>query len=252
MRFLASLLAVASLALAAPSYQPGADDGSLMARQNPSKWYSKNWGNGKDVTNYEYTSLEGGKFSVTWDEKAGGNFVVGKGLNPGKDWKFNYTGTFEPGKNSNTYLALYGWTYGPTAEYYVIESFGVHHPADHPDSVCFGYFESDGGTYEIWRKYQKNDQGQVLFPQHWAVRTKRRVGGTLTTGNFFKAWNKAGLTMGRQGEMVIGVEGQWGSGKATITAGALPTGTVKESATPTTRTAVPVRTNTCTASIDIS
>jgi len=249
MHFFKTLLVAVPLALAAPSYKPGQDDGSLMARQNPTTWYSKDWGN--DKANYEYTSLEGGEWKVTWDEKTGGNFVVGKGLNPGKEMKFDYSGTFKPGSNSNTYLALYGWTYGPTVEYYVIESFGVHHPADHGNSTCFGHFDSDGGTYEVWRKFQTNDQGQVLFPQYWAVRTKRRVGGTLTTGNFFKAWKAAGLPMGTHGEMVMGVEGQWGSGQATITAGTKPTATVKESATPTTRTNVPVRTGTCTASIKI-
>lgn len=133
-------------------------------------------------------------------------------------------------------------------EYYVIESFGVHHPADHANSTCYGHFESDGGTYEVWMKYQT---GVITFPQYWAVRTKRRVGGTITTGNFFAAWEAAGLPLGDHDEMIIGVEGQWGSGQATLTAGVLPTTTVVESATPTTRTNVPTRTNTCTAVIEI-
>jgi endo-1,4-beta-xylanase len=127
-----------------------------------------------------------------------------------------------------------------------MESFGVHHPADNPNSTCYGHFRSDGGTYEIWDKYN----GQLH--QLWSVRTTRRVGGTITTRNHFRAFEAVGLELGRQGEMIIGVEGQWGSGHATLTAGVAPTTTVRESATPTTRTQVPIRTNTCTASIDIS
>jgi len=224
------------------------EGGFLERRQSPT--YSKNWSNDKAVV--EYQSLAGGAFTVNWDQENGGNFVVGKGYNPGREVAFNYSGTFTPGSNSNTYLALYGWVYNPTAEFYVIESFGVHHPADHKNSTCYGHFDSDGGTYEVWMKWQTNTEGALLFRQYWAVRTKRRVGGTITTANFFKAWEKVGLPLNRMGEMIIGIEGQWGSGSATLTAGVPPTTTVRESATPTTRTNVPTRTGTCTAVIDIS
>jgi endo-1,4-beta-xylanase len=221
---------------------------NLVPRQG-TQWYSKYWANDKaDLT---YDNRAGGVFAVTWDEPDGGNFVVGKGKNPGVDMKFNYSGSFTPEGFTNSYLALYGWAYNPTAEYYVIENFGVHHPADHVNSSCFGHFESDGGTYEVWRKFQTNSAGQVLFPQYWAVRTKKRIGGTITTGNFFAAWEAAGLEIGRLGEMVLGVEGQWGKGHATLTAGVYPTTTIRETATPTTRTNVPIRTNTCTARLDI-
>jgi endo-1,4-beta-xylanase len=127
-----------------------------------------------------------------------------------------------------------------------MESFGVHHPADNPNSTCYGHFKSDGGTYEIWDKYNGN------LHQLWSVRTTRRVGGTITTGNHFKAFEAAGLKLGRHGEMIIGIEGQAGKGSATITAGSPPATKVVESATPTTRTQVSTRTGTCTASIDIS
>lgn len=127
-----------------------------------------------------------------------------------------------------------------------MESFGVHHPADNPNSTCYGHFTSDGGTYEIWDKYN----GRIH--QLWSVRTTRRVGGTITTGNHFRAFEAVGLELGRHGEMIIGIEGQWGSGAATITAGVPPATRVVESATPTTRTQVSTRRDTCTASIDIS
>ena len=131
------------------------------------------------------------------------------------------------------------------SEYYVMESFGIHHPADNANSTCYGHFTSDGGTYEIWDKYNGD------IHQLWSIRTTRRVGGTITTGNHFKAFAAAGLELGGQGEMVIGIEGQAGSGAATITAGVPPATKVTESATPTTRTQVSTHKNTCTASLKI-
>ncbi|KAH8173410.1 glycosyl hydrolases family 11 domain-containing protein [Sarocladium implicatum] len=237
---LAFILPLATGAIAAPHEQPKED---LERRQSQPHWY-KYWANDQAVVEAE--NRDGGEFALSWAEPTGGNFVIGKGYQTGFETKFKYSGTFTPGANSNTYLALYGWTYGPTQEYYVMESFGVHHPADNANSTCYGHFESDGGTYEIWDKYN----GQLH--QLWSVRTTRRVGGTITTGNHFRAFEAAGLKLGRQGEMIIGIEGQWGSGHATITAGVAPTTSVKESATPTTRTQVSTRKGTCTASIDIS
>lgn len=167
---------------------------------------------------------------------------------------FNYSGTYELGAVSNSYLGLYGWTLEPLVEYYVIESFGVHHPADNRNSTCYGTFESDGGTYEVWMKWRVNAPsiiGTATFPQYWSVRTKRHVGGTITTGNHYAAWERAGLPLGSHDGMgmVIGIEGQWGTGEADITAGVRPTTSVPERPTPTTRTEVPVGTNTCTADL---
>jgi endo-1,4-beta-xylanase len=239
-----TLVAAASAVLGAPSqeFAPAA----VEKRQNPT--YSKNWSN--DQANVTYENRAGGVYAVNWLQPNGGNFVVGKGFNPAREVALKYSGTFTLGQESNTYLALYGWVYGPTAEFYVIENFGVHHPADNKNSTCYGYIDSDGGRYEIWMKWQLSN-GNPTFRQYWAVRTKRRTGGTITTGNFFAAWEAAGLEIGRLGEMVLGVEGQWGKGHATLTAGVYPTTTIRETATPTTRTNVPIRTNTCTARLDI-
>jgi endo-1,4-beta-xylanase len=240
-----TLVAAASAVLGAPSqeFAPAA----VEKRQNPT--YSKNWSN--DQANVTYENRAGGVYAVNWLQPNGGNFVVGKGFNPAREVALKYSGTFTLGQESNTYLALYGWVYGPTAEFYVIENFGVHHPADNKNSTCYGYIDSDGGRYEIWMKWQLSN-GNPTFRQYWAVRTKRRTGGTITTGNFFKAWEAVGLPLNTKGEMVMGVEGQWGGGSATITVGTGPTATVRETATPTTRTNVATRTGTCTASIDIS
>jgi endo-1,4-beta-xylanase len=62
-----------------------------------------------------YQNGDGGQYSVTWS--GDGNWVGGKGWNPGSDHTISYTGTYSP--NGNSYLAIYGWTTNPLVEYYV-------------------------------------------------------------------------------------------------------------------------------------
>lgn len=134
-----------------------------------------------------------------------------------------YSGTFNP--IGNGYLAVYGWTTNPLVEYYIIESYGDHKPSDNPEAKMKGNVTSDGGEYEIMTKKRINKpsiQGTATFDQYWSIRTVKRVGGTVTTGNHFKAWEKAGLKMGRHNYMVVAVEGQDSSGEASITVGVPP------------------------------
>lgn len=52
---------------------------SLLAVAHSQQFYIQNWGNWKDTTNYTYTSLAAGRFTVDWILGPGGNFVAGKG-----------------------------------------------------------------------------------------------------------------------------------------------------------------------------
>lgn len=109
----------------------------------------------------------------------------------------NYSGTFEV--DGNAYLAMYGWTTNPLVEYYVIESMGQHNPSDNASATQYGTVETDGGVYEIWQKVRVNAPsiiGTATFQQYWSVRTKMRCGGTINTGNHFRAWKAAGLALG--------------------------------------------------------
>lgn len=124
---------------------------------------------------------------------------------------------------------------------------GNHNPSDNRSATQYGCLQSDGGTYEIWQKERINapsiDGDRTNFQQYWSVRTSRHVGGTINTGNHFRAWQAAGLKLGSQNlymDMVI--EGQAGGGSANITVGVAPKTPVPNSPTPTYRSEKPAGT----------
>lgn len=190
---------------------PHADD-PLRPRAS---WYNTFWTDTE--ASVKYKNLAEGAYSVTWNGT--GNFVGGKGWNPGSTSKVvNWTGSFEP--NGYAYLTVYGWTTNPLIEYYIIENYHPdHEPAAPPEGEVVTNLTSDGSDYSVRTKMRINKpsiEGTATFRQIFSVRQNKRSEGIVTVGNHFAAWKEAGLKTGTHNYMVMATEGNNSSGKANI------------------------------------
>lgn len=212
---LASFTFVGALALPGNYTELVSRAGTPSSTGTNGGYYYSFWTDGAgDIT---YTNDAGGEYSVQWSGNAG-NFVAGKGWNPGSAQAITFSGTFSP--NGNGYLSVYGWTTSPLIEYYIVESFGTYNPST--GSQLLGTVTSDGGSYNIYKTQRVNQpsiQGTATFNQYWSVRNSHRTSGTVTTGNHFNAWASLGLSLGQHNYQIVATEGYQSSGSSDITVG---------------------------------
>ena len=181
----------------------------------------------KDSGDASMTLHSGGRYSSQWGNSTN-NWVGGKGWNPGGARTVSYSGSYNVDNSQNSYLALYGWTKNPLVEYYVIESYGSYNPSSCSQGrQTHGSFQSDGATYSVvrcQRVQQPSIEGTATFDQYFSVREPKKgfgsISGTITVGNHFAAWERAGLRLGSHDYMVMASEGYQSRGSTDITVSA--------------------------------
>lgn len=119
----------------------------------------------------------------------------------------------------NGYLAVYGWTSNPRAEWYIADSYGTYNPTD--GGAKRGTVTCNGAHYDIVEVIRYGwDEVLRVF---WSIRNPKKapggeISGTIDTGCHFDAWKAAGLKFGTDiTYQIVATEGYASTGNATIT-----------------------------------
>ena len=181
----------------------------------------------KDTGNTSMTLNGGGKFSCQWSNinnclfRKGQKFDCTKTYDQLGNITIDYGVDYQP--DGNSYMCVYGWSRNPLIEYYIVETWGSWRPPG--EAEFYGQTVIDGGTYDIYRT-QRVDKpsidGDTTFYQYWSVRTEKpkangtKIEGTISVSQHFKAWEKAGLKLGKMYEVALNIEGYQSQGKADV------------------------------------
>jgi hypothetical protein len=236
--FVVVLLLMAGCALGSSQ---SANVGGILINQVLNKSTLTSTQRGTDINGYYYSFWKQdntGSVSMTINNSTKGNyttswtncsdFMAGLGWYVGSPTRvINYSGSFDCGRTGS--LELFGWatTDKPIpldysiVEYHIVENYGDWTP---PGGTSLGTFDSDEGSYKIYKIARKNAPWIVngnpgTFYQYWSVRTTKRSSGTITFSNHINAWKNAGMTLSAVSAyyQIMQTEGYQSTGSSDIT-----------------------------------
>lgn len=166
---------------------------------------------------------KGALFSGKWLDVE--NYLARRGLGYNQTQEHQEIGVFyatyncdynpSPDSIGNSYLAVYGWTVNPLAEFYIIEDWRNWIPSMAKDASLKGSFYANGSRYDIYeniRVDQPSIAGITTFPQYFSIRVNKRDSGVINISEHFNMWETLGMNLGKMHEVSFVVEGYHNSG----------------------------------------
>jgi endo-1,4-beta-xylanase len=162
-------------------------------------------------------------FSASWNNS--GDFLARLGLQWNNTKTYDQYGTItaqiaykKTGSGGGySYIGIYGWSTNPCIEFYVVDDSYNKMPVNPGNTSNKGEVEIDGEKYILYTRPTTGTGGSkcsgvTSWTQYYSVRKTARQCGIITISDHFKAWEKAGMTLGKMDQAQILVETGGGSG----------------------------------------
>ncbi len=193
-------------------------------------WYLWSNASSGSITTYSTPA-----FSASWNNS--GDFLARLGLKwndtQTRDQYGAITAQFAENKTgtggSYSYIGVYGWSVSPCVEYYIVEDSYSVMPVNPGSATNKGNANIDGGMYILYSRPVSGTgsslcSGVSSWTQFYSVRQTARQCGQISISEHFKAWNDAGMTLGKLDQATILVEAGGGTGSIDFTTASVTTG----------------------------
>ncbi len=132
----------------------------------------------------------------------------------------DYRGKVE--SDGNYILGAYGWFDKQRTEFMIIDDWGSQNPAEFAGELI-GSIEVDGGTYDIYKRYNGSFDDPNPITTIRSIRREKRstengyVEGTISVYEHFREWQKSNIITDSPYEIMLAAEGINSSGTIHIT-----------------------------------
>lgn len=180
-------------------------------------------GSGGSITTFDVPA-----FSAAWNNS--GDFLARLGLQWNATKTYDQYGTITAQfayKKTGTgggysYIGMYGWSVSPCVEWYIVDDSYNKMPVNPGSTTNKGTVELDGGKYTLYTRPTTGTGGSKCsgtssWTQFYSVRQTARQCGTISVSEHFKAWEAAGMALGKMDQAQILVEVGGGTGTIDFT-----------------------------------